>query len=381
MRILSIKLAIGFFSTLILSLLLACEPKPKSIVTPNQIRPPLQNNNGEITLPKGLWFTGANFVNGGYLGRLDLKSGEVKRQLLRIGPDTIVMPDTIESLFVLSRGGQDSMAKIKNIHGEIGVSRSLPALSNPQAAVTDLQGQIWVSFLELNEIYVYSKDLKNLVAQVDLSSFALKGTAGNHSDLGPMALVDENTILVAAQRLHRDRAWAPDKQAGLAFINTNTYQVESSHLTESSNPVYIGVDSLKSRTLVVGKGDLSHSSGNRGQFLFFNNNDLVSASLNFVSGKIIAADFATGADFPALIVWYPQENKSCVQLGNSPLVCDGNSENGGYVFSAIRQAGNIIFVAYYGNQTSELWMIYNGETVSIQKVPMDLPIFSLSFGP
>lgn len=385
MRVLSIKFGMGFFSFLIWSLLLACDQKPKIIETPNGVEPPFLNYKGEGPFPKGLWFTGVNFVSGGYLGRLDLKTGEIKRKLLRIGPDTIVVPDsTWESLFVLSRGGQESMAKVKNINGEIEVSRSLPALSNPQAVVSDLKGQVWVSFLELNEVHVYSKDLKSLVAQVDLSSLALKGSDNHwHADLGPMALIDENTILVAAERLHRDQAWAPDSHAGLAFINTNNYQVESTHLIGAANPVYIGTDPLNSRVLVVGKGDLSLASGIMGQFLFFNKNDLATAPLHFMSGKIIDADFVAGADFPALIVWYPQENKSCIQIGSTPLLCDGHSENNGYVFSAIRQIGNIIFVAYYGNQSSELWMITHGAAavISVQKIPMDLPIFSLSFGP
>lgn len=399
MRILFIKLLflrsrVGILFLCLLSMMLACVPKPKTIETPNQIQPPILKEEG--TTPKALWFTGANFVNGGFLGRLDLKTGVIKRQLLRIGPDTIVVPNSVnstdsdtdsnssESLFVLSRGGQDSMAQIKNTNGEIAFSRSLPPLSNPQAAVMDFQGQVWVSFLELNEVHVYSKDLKSLVAQVDLSTLALNGSDNQwHADLGPLAMVDENTILVGAQRLHRDRAWAPDIQGGFAFINTNTYQVTSTHLTASSNPVYISTDPRSSRTLVVGKGDLSHSSGNRGQFLFFskNKNNLTTASISFVLGKIIAADWAVGAEEPALIVWYPQENKSCVQLGTQPILCDGSSENSGYIFSSIRQRGNIIFVAYYGIQISELWMITVGSEISVQKIPMDLPIFSLSFGP
>lgn len=382
-----------FVLSFILSSLIACAPKPQKSVVPDQVTPPFLHYKGEGPIPKGLWFTGVNFVNGGYLGRLDLQNGEIKRQLLRIGPDTIVTPDSMESLFVLSRGGQESMAKVKNAEGEIQESRSLPILSNPQAAITDRNGNIWVSFLELNEVHVYSNDLKELMAQVDLSALALKNTPNSshagpseseHADLGPMALFKDGTLLVAAQRLHREHAWAPDSKAGLAFINTKTHEVESTHFIDAVNPTYVGVNSLSSRILVVGKGDLSASTGVMGQFFFFNPADLATAPLQMVAGKIIAADWAQGADFPALIVWYPLENKSCIQLGTVKLTCDGNSENGGYVFSAIRNIGNIIFVSFYGNQTSELWVITKNQDegdVKVQKIPMELPIFSLSFGP
>lgn len=384
----------------ILLFLFGCVPKPQKSQVPNQILSPLSPPKGGGPMPKGLWFTGVNFVNGGYLGRLDLQSGEIKRKLLRIGPDTIVTPDSNESLFVLSRGGQESMARVKDVQGEIQVSRSLPAFSNPQMAITDRHGNIWVSFLELNELHVYSNDLKTLVAQVDLSALALKkslnssisssrigSSQSGNADLGPMALFKDQTLLVAAQRLHRQHAWAPDSKAGLAFINTQTRQVESTHFIDAVNPTYMGVDPLSSRILVVGKGDLSGNTGVVGRYLFFNPMDGSTDALQRVGGKIIAADWTQDASLPALIVWYPQENKSCVQMGEHKLICDGNTENGGYVFSAVRILSNIIFVAYYGSQTSELWIIthhqdtQDEEEVGVQKIPMDLPIFSLSFGP
>lgn len=363
---------------------------------PAAVSLPIISHKGEREFPKGLWFVGNNFATGGSLGRLDLETGLIQHNILKVGPDTIVVPDSNEAIFMLNRQGQDSIARIKGVKADIESSREFLKDSNPQTVIRDLKGNIWVSFLELNQIHVYSPNLKELVAQVDLTHLGIKGIDGSiHADLGPMAVFDDHIILIAAQRLHRDRSWAPDKNSGLAYINSDSYAVESSHFIELSNPTLLKTEPSKSRVTIVGKGDFVDVSGLMGQVLFFDQKNLSSAQTHFYNGKIIAADFAEGSDDPALIVWYPKDNKSCIQMGEISIVCAGSPANQGYVFSAIRQVSNIIFVSYFGNQTSELWVIDfktgevsgedsgedSGENSIVQRIPMDLPLFSLSFGP
>lgn len=332
-------------------------------------------------------------MNGGYLGHLDLETGVIRRSLLKIGSDTIVLPDSTQGgLFLLSRGGQEAIARLKGGKAEMEFSRSLPQWSNPQNAVRDSHSNIWVTFLDLNEVRVYSPDLKNELARVDLSSLALKGADGKwNADLGPMAMMDDKTMIIAAQRLHREKSWSPDLFSGLALISTDNFQVESTHLVAVPNPILMRKDEDHDQLVLIGRGDYVDPKGAMGQHAIINGKSFSVSSSTLLEGKVVAADISEG-DSPALIVLYPNENKSCVQRGSIKIICEGSAENGGYVFSSIRQSGNIIFVSYYGNQSSELWILtllkgpssfvaINSAEVSLQKIPMDLPIFSLSFGP
>lgn len=378
----------GFFWGIFLFLLLSggCVEQPRKNQFSEFITPRWIPHKGEGSLPKALWFTGANFTTGGYLGRLDLETGRIQRSLLRVGPDAIVISDSSESLFLLSRYAQDAVAVVKGADAQIQHSMALPLDSNPQSAVRDQRGNIWISFLNLNEVYSYSADLKSLLAKVDLTTLGVQNhTSGKvNADLGAMVLWDSETLLVSAQRLHRDRSWVPDRYSGFAFVNTVRQEVESTHLVEVSNPLLVARDeSAQSQIVVVGKGDLSDSLGVMGQVLWFEEGMKKKVQTQTLSGKIIAADFSGKNNEPALVVWYPQENKSCLQLGSWSLLCEGSSENLGYVFSSIRYFGNIIFVSYYSHQSSELWVVNFDEHdgVQVQKIPMDLPVMSLSFGP
>ena len=372
----------------------ACSEKPKKKVLDSVISLDFIAHKDSKTFPKGLWFTGLNFVNGGYLGRLDLETGSINRSLLKIGPDTIVLPDsTQDGLLLLNRGGQEALARLVGVKAEMEFTQSLPQWSNPQSVVRDSRGNIWVTFLELNEVRVYSPDLKNELAKVDLSNLGLKGIDGKgNADLGPMAMMDDKTIIIAAQRLHREKSWSPVLFSGLALINIDNFQLESTQLVALPNPILLSKDRVHDQTILIGRGDYVDPAGAMGQYAIINDKTLSLSSSTLLEGKVVAADEGGRGDPPALIVLYPSENKSCVQRGSIKIICEINADNGGYVFSSIRQSGNIIFASYYGHQSSELWILtlpkefsssvsVTSTEVSLQKIPMDLPIFSLSFGP
>lgn len=372
----------------------ACSEKPKKKVLASDISLDFIAHKDSEAFPKGLWFTGVNFVNGGYLGRLDLETGAMNRSLLKIGPDTIVLPDsTQDGLLLLNRGGQEAIARLIGVKAEMEFTRSLPQWSNPQNAARDSHGNIWVTFLELNEVHVYSPDLKNELAKVDLSNLGLKGADGEwNTDLGPMAMRDDKTMIIAAQRLHREKSWSPDLFSGLALINIDSFQIESMQLVALPNPILLSKDRVHNQTILIGRGDYVDPKGAMGQYAMINDKSLSLSSSTQLEGKVVSADEGVEGGPPALIVLYPTENKSCVQRGTIKIICEINADNGGYVFSSIRQSGNIIFVSYYGNQSSELWILTLSKgfsssitstypEVSLQKIPMDLPIFSLSFGP
>jgi hypothetical protein len=340
---------------------------------------PVANEKGYY--PSALWFTTSDYSSGGTLGRLDLNTGVINRIVRIVGGDTEVVQDAPNGIFLLHRMNQDGVTSLKGAEGVVSGFYSLPKGSNPQHAVRDSSGRIWLSTLESDSVSILAPDLKSELAKVDLSALAVANPKKPMASLAQLLPVDNSKMLVTAQRIHRTfSAWRPDQVSGLAVVDTQNLKVVSTHFIPVPNPIHIGWS--QNSITVIGAGDLTVKDGFMGRLMSFSEDKLLDGDLKPLDffGKILAADLNTTNAEPALIVWYPQENKSCVQIGQLKFVCEGSSLNEGYVFNSIRRWGNLIFVAYYAADEPQLWVISLTSLHLIEKVSMNLPILSMGFG-
>lgn len=373
------KLYLGY---IFLFLNISCESKPEKVPFPNHFEP---NRLFEETKleegMRGLWFTGTNFVSGGYLGRIDLLSGEIRSSILPVGPDTLVLPDLFrKNIFILSRSQHDGIGIMNADHSKIEAYYAFPKDSNPQSAVRDSEGRVWVTLFESNEVQVLSPDLSHKVGGVDLSLVAPTRSKDSLADLGPIAFIDNSTILVGALQLDREMgSWNPSKNSNLVEIDPSTLLVKKISELAISNPLLISHS--KDKTFLVGRGDFTNPKDVSGAFWVESPTNSNILKHNFFGGAIVAADINRFLGEPVVAVWYPSNKQSCIYVGIKQILCDGNEKNDGYIFTNLLSQGNIIFVAYTSEGFSELWIIPINQPNQIKKLVMTLPIFSLSFGP
>jgi hypothetical protein len=368
----------------ILVLISACVPKKSAEPLPDRVFMSLVGIEGTAN---GLWFTTSNYSNGGKLARLDLQSGLIQRSILTIAPDTVILPDFTPTgergLILLTRMGQDAVTLLKGTRAEVVAHRALTKLINPQGAARDSSGRIWITTQESNSVLVLSPDLKDQVKEIDLSSLQASTVPFSRADLAQVARFDRNNMVVTAQRLDRSvRTWKPHPQSGIARINTESFQVEHSGLVEVTNPIQMAVQAEK--IVVAGAGDLSAKAGGGGKVATLGGSVLAIESAREYGAKIIAADLDTQAAPPAVIAWYQDQKRSCVEIGSVQVVCDGSEQNQGYVFGAIRRSGKFVFVSYIALGAAELWVLEIDSSFklrNLERKAMNMPIQSLSFGP
>lgn len=383
MRNFALKLfVIGQFFLLVLFSLLniSCGPRPKVLKLSTQIEVNKNiSKNSSLKGPTGLWFTSSNSTNGGLLGRIDLRTGVINRNIKMIGPDSIILPDDSTHLFLLSRMNHDGISRLKGIDAEVESFYGFAKGSNPQQALRDNNGQVWLTLQDSNEVKILNSSLSSQVGRIDLSFFAVENSFGGFADLSQIFQFDSDHLVVLAQRMHRSlQSWIPDRQSGLAVINKNTFTLESSRLLEIANPIQIG--RFKEKTYIVGGGDYSQPKSVMGDYFKFTNLTFSDVESVKTRGKILGATINSEVETPLFIVWYPELNKSCIESETRQLVCEENSASQGYVFNSILAYGSQVFVSYYGNFKSELWIINFDNEMKIQKVAMNLPILSMSFG-
>ncbi len=373
-------MAVRFISGLGCVLSLGCGPKPTHRKLANHVNlPPAPEKSSSADDASALWFTTSNYTTGGTLGRLDLKTGAINRAVMTVSSDTQIFADGQQGLFLLSRIKNDGVTLLKGPLAHVSVFYSLPKGSNPQHVLRDREGRVWVTLQESNDLLVLSSDLTKQETSINLRALALSEEPGALGDLAHLYQVDEEHIAVTAQRLHRSvRAWKPDAQSGFAVINSKSLIVESTQLLVVPNPIKLG--RAESKVVIIGGGDFSTPDGATAKLLSFAPNSFTESVFTDLGGKVLAADLSVEAEAPTMIVWYPNQNKSCVQLGSTKIICEGNSLNEGYVFNAIHRIGSRVFVSYYGADEAQMWLITLGQATSVQKIPMDLPIISMSGG-
>jgi hypothetical protein len=212
-----------------------------------------------------------------------------------------------------------------------------------------------------------------------------EGSTDGFAELAPIIKLDSDHMVVSAQRLHRGVSyWKPDQKSGLAIVNIHSLQPEYTGFIDSPNPNLLFAQALSMtqdiQIFIVGAGDLFSAQGPAARI-----NQFSSQSRGFVASatypyRILAAHVSSIDQPPALIAWYQAENKSCIQIGDQKLICDGSESNGGYVFNKLVRYGNLLFVSYVAFHHAQLWIVPI-DGAPIRKLNMNLPIQSMSLGP
>lgn len=379
------NLNVRIFLFLLAFFYLGCAPRPQKTTTPDQLSVPAQTLAAEDK-QKALWFAGTNYSSGGNLGRLDLETGKLATGVLPIAPDTQIFQDGKNGLFLLTRMHQDALTLLSGDQAKVGAQFSLKERVNPQWAARDSQNRIWLTSLDSNFVQIFSSDLNSQVGSVDLSGLVEENSTDGFAELAQVIALGQNQMAVSAQRLHRGVGyWKPDPKSGLAIINTDTLRPEYMGLVEAPNPDFLfsPVTSFllnEPSVYIFGAGDLSSSQGVPAKINLFSLNSQTSLSLGEIPYRIISSHITSLEQPPAMIAWYQADHKSCVQLGEKQIVCDGSGDNGGYVFNKILRYGNLLFVSYVAFRNAQLWIVPLDGT-PIQKIDMGLPIESMSFGP
>jgi hypothetical protein len=366
-----------------LSFWCACGPRPDRIQPDNQVNLPPQNVSVQ---QKAVWFATSNYTQGGTLARLDLATGDLNQRVLDIGPDVIIFPDGSEGLLALNRTtiGRDSLMALTGPGAAVSGVALLPGQMNPQGVARDAQGRPWVVGLESNRVHVLSADLSGPLGTVDLSGLVEADSTDGVAELAHVTQLGEDRMVISAQRLRRTAGlWPPEPQSGIAIVRSESLELEYLGMVNVPNPTAIFADLVSfaqdPRVIVLGSGDLSGGTITGASSSFSPRLREEDSAVRFPY-RIIFAHFWQPDQPPAVIAWYKQENKSCVQIGEKKLICEGSLANGGYVFNRVLRHGNLVFVSYIASGASELWIV-SVEDGSVRKVSMRLPIESMSFGP
>lgn len=352
--------------------------KPEAESLPKKVD--VTHTKNAVAMPPALWFASSD-SSSGFLGRLDLKKGDLKFDVLPVDADTVVFQDGAEGLFLLARGFLGSVRVLRGPEARVDGYKSLPpprpsVYANAQGVARDLKGRVWVTTMESNNVLVFSADLRQQVGSVDLSSLKESNEPDAVADLAQIAKLDDGHMVVTAQRLHRlVRGMPPAAQSGLAVIDIETLKPVSSGLVNLVNPMQMAVGNGK--VTIVGGGDLFAPEGPTGRIAGFSGASLVMDTPEDLPCKIPYADLTMDGEPPAIIAWYPKENKSCVQIGQRKLACD----DGGFVFFAIKRAGDSIFVSFKDPGHAQLWVLDANGVAETKKYDVKMPIQSMSFGP
>ena len=357
---------------LIFLFLISCSPRPRQTAVPQ-----VPVDHGVLskagTAP-ALWLATTDFQNAGVLRRLCLKTGELK-DLLPIGTDVRILPDGDNRLFLLTSIRDDSLHILEGSEANIVAQRALTPRVNPQAATRDNEGRVWLVSLDSNEVQIFSKDLRDEIATVNLSLSSLKDD-DPYVELSSILFVAPNRVVVSASRLQRGEYWIPSSTSGLVIIDTETFKIVSSGLVDLSNPLYL-YGTEPENILLVGSGDLSLSRSLFGKWLNLSTVTLAASQKTTLSSRIL--DSALCADGKlSFIEWIPEEEKSCIRVGDQNLVCDQG--NGGYIFNKLACSGDIVFASYVKEGNAELWVILRDGS-EVRRIPMKQPIQSLTLGP
>ena len=379
-------------------LLISCAPRPEKTTASDHVHISQQDEGvKEQVAQKAIWISTTNYSSGGALERLDLQTGDITHGVLATGPDVQIFQDKLqdgkEGLFLLTRMHQDSVTTLSGSKAQVVGQTPLPENSNPQSVARDSMGRVWVTSMDSNSVQIFSPDLKSPVGSVDLSALKEENSTDGFAELAQVIAVDADRMAVSAQRLRRSVSyWKPEAQSGLSVVNIHTLKSESTSFIPAANPnllfAHLSPVTQDAQVYVIGSGDLGSAQGAASGITLFSTQQQSTVSTVNYSYRILAADLHLPTEPPAIIAWYQADKKSCVQIGDQKLVCEGSDADGGYVFNKILRYGNSIFVSYVAMDTAQLWVIPVSDYLSepaalsqIQKLNMSLPISSMSFGP
>jgi hypothetical protein len=360
-----------YLFSVIFLVLSSCSPRPQP--TPISDKPLGDEIIGKSGGASALWLATTDLQTAGLLRRLDLKTGELK-DVIPVGRDVRIFRDGDSRLFLLTSIQNDSIHLLEGTDGKIVANRALAPRVNPQAVSRDAQSRIWLVSLDSNEVQIFTADLKNEIAAIDLSF--LKDDADPYAELSSILFLPPNRMIVLAARLQRGDTWIPSVSSRLAIIDTETLGVVAKEFVDVSNPLHLyltGPDNI----LVVGSGDLSLKQPLFGRWLNLSTVSFTSSDQTTLSSRILDSSLCEDQKL-AFIEWIPEEEKSCIRVGGQRLLCDQG--NGGFIFNKLICAGDLLFASYIKEGNAELWVIPrdgSGRT----RIPMKQQIQSMSFGP
>lgn len=360
-----------FLFLLFLFILSSCSPRPQP--TPVSDKPLGDEIIGRTGTTSALWLATTDFQTVGLLRRLDLKTGELK-DLLPVGRDVRISRDGDSRLFLLTSIQNDSIHLLEGIEAKVVAERALPPRVNPQAVARDAEGRIWLVSLDSNEVQIFSDDLSKEIATIDLSS--LKDDTDPYAELSSILFALPNRMVVSAARLERGKQWVPSATSGLAIIDTETLRVIDSEFVDVSNPLHLYL-TRPENILVVGSGDLSLTRPLFGRWINLSTVSLTSSDQTTLSSRILDSSLCSDQKL-SFIEWIPEEEKSCIRVGDQKLLCDEG--NGGFIFNKLTCAGDLLFASYIKEGNAELWVIPRDGSAT-KRIPMKQQIQSMSPGP
>ncbi|MEK7790648.1 MAG: hypothetical protein AAB309_03375 [Deltaproteobacteria bacterium] len=363
-----------FLFFIFLFILSSCSPRPQpTSISDKPLGDEVVGKSGGVS---ALWLATTDFQTAGLLRRLDLKTGELK-DLLPVGTDVRIFRDGDSRLFLLTSIQNDSIHLLEWVEGaeaKVVSERALAPRVNPQAVTRDAEGRIWLVSLDSNEVQIFTANLKNEIATIDLSF--LKDDGDPYAELSSILFAAPNRIVVSAARLQRGEAWLPSAESRLAVIDTETFGVVASPFVDVSNPLHLYL-TRPQNILVVGSGDLSLKRSLFGRWLNLSTVSLTSSDQTTLSSRILDSSLCEDQKL-AFIEWIPEEEKSCIRVGEQKLLCEQG--NGGFIFNKLTCAGDLLFASYIKEGNAELWVIPRDGSQT-KRIPMKQQIQSMSPGP
>lgn len=354
---------------------IACSarPLPTSLGT-QQIEPPrLQATGAE----QGLWFALSDYRSRGEIARLDLSSGEIRYNIHETGRDVHLVAEKDRSgFFLLTRNGGDSITKFSGRNGAPERTFGFENLVNPQSAARDRHGRVWVVHLDRNSVDVLAPDLSARIASISLQVLHGGGTDSFAElyDLQPSANGEE--MLVVAARVDRPE-WKPQDFSRIAWVNVDSLAITAARNLTLANATQILA--VGDEQLVLGSGAQDSATPISGGFERLGINRATEENSRLAQARVIhGASDSSGRI--AWIEWNPQENKSCLRLGQRRLTCAASVITQGFLFYRVAISGERLFAAYSLAGRHELWVMDLG-TNELKRYPMSDAIVSMVPGP
>lgn len=180
---------------------------------------------------------GSDFSTG-FLSAVHPTTYKVSRDIVPLFNDSLAYYNALDqATYVVQRLGSDALRKLQNTTDYLtAYEKSVGVQANPQDLAFMPSGQMALTLYNRNSIQILNRSNGNLVATVDLSSFA---DGDGYAEVFAVAYV-AGALYVTLQRLNRtatDATWPPWGDSYLLKIDATNFSLLKSTLLTHSNPV------------------------------------------------------------------------------------------------------------------------------------------------
>lgn len=363
----------NLLSSLFLCFLIACSARPQveDLVGNRSLQPAALGANEA----PALWLALTDYRSRGELARLDLASGTIRYGVLPTAPDIYLVPDS-DGLLLLQRNGGDSITRVRGANAQVEATFPLTNYVNPQAAVRDRLGRVWLVSLDSNSVDILSPDLRSRVASVDLSSLVV-GNADPYAELYDLLPLSGDRMAVVAARVDRV-SWTPQPQSGLAELDINSFSLLSKRDLAMANATQLFSLDGGSAFLVLGSGAQDAAIQRNGGFLR-QGLGMDASELTTVGGRVIHGAMSQEGVL-AWVEWQPERQRSCIRYGLRTLTCVQDNRGSGFFFYRVAVAAGRIFVSFSELGNHQIWVIQI-ENGAIEKMDLPMALGSMAPGP